>query len=163
MAIETVQIKGAAELYKNMSALPAKIEKNLLRGALRAGGKEYAAEAKARVPVRSGDLRDSIRVSVRALRGRVVAAVKAGGGKKAVHYAIMVEKGTAPHVIIAGGGTMAGKVLAAGARIFGAKVDHPGAVAKPFMRPAFDTKSGDALDAVTAYLRKRIEKLAAQK
>lgn len=163
MAQSSVEIKGAAELYKSLSALPAKIEKNLLRGALRAGGKEYADEARARVPVRSGDLRESIRVSARAVRGRVVATVKAGGGKKDVFYAHLVEHGTAPHVIIAGGGTKAGKVLAAGARIFGAKVDHPGATAKPFMRPAFDTKSGDALDGVTAYLRKRIEKLASTK
>lgn len=153
------EIKGGAELEAALRDLPVKLEKNVLRGALRAGAKTFLDEAKLRVPVQSGKLRDSLRISTRVLQGKVMATVTAGGGRSAVFYAHFVEHGTAPHVIIAGGGTKAGKVLAAGARILGAKVDHPGAVAKPFMRPAFDTKAQTALDQVAQYIRERLGKL----
>lgn len=149
-------IQGAAELAKALQDLPVKLEKNVLRGALRAGGKVFEAEAKRRVPVRSGKLRDSIRVSSRIRGGTIVTSVKAGGGKNKVFYAHLVEKGTAPHVIIAGGGSFTGKVLAAGARILGFKVDHPGSAPRPFMRPAFDTQIEPALEAVRAYIEKRL-------
>jgi HK97 gp10 family phage protein len=156
MADTGFTIRGGAELEKALRELPVKLERNILRGALRAGAKVFEQEAKRRVPTRTGKLRDSIRVSVRARRGAIVAMVKAGGGKERVFYAHLVERGTAPHVILAGGGTAGGKLLAAGARLFGAKVDHPGAAARPFMRPAFDTQAAAALEAVRAYIEKRL-------
>lgn len=156
---EPIEIKGGAELEAALRALPVKLEKNILRGALRAGGKVFEAEAKRRVPVRTGKLRESLRTSVRLVRGKVLATVKAGGGKNSVFYAHLVEKGTAPHVILASGGSTAVKVLAAGARIFGAKVDHPGSAPRPFMRPAFDTQAESALEAVRAYIAARLDKL----
>lgn len=153
------EIKGGAELARALQELPVKLEKNVLRGAIRAGAKVFLDEAKLRVPVASGKLRESLRISTRLVRGRVLGTVTAGGGKANVFYAQFVEHGTAPHVIIAGGGTKAGRVLAAGARILGAKVDHPGAAPKPFMRPAFDTKAQSALDTVAEYIRVRLGKL----
>lgn len=155
------EIKGAAELQRKLGQLPVKLEKNILRGALRAGAKVIEREAKARVPVKSGLLRDSIRVSVRARRGTVTAQVKAGGRRKGqAFYAWMVEHGTRRHVIVAGAGrSRTVRALAIAGRIVGAKVDHPGAAAHPFMKPSLDSRAPQALDAIRAYIGKRLDKL----
>ena len=78
MAESTIQIKGLAELHKAMQELPAKIEGNILRGALRAGAAVFKEEAQRLVPVDTGRLRDSIRASVRLRNGRVEGTVRAG-------------------------------------------------------------------------------------
>ena len=87
-----VFIKGGKELDDFLKKLPAKLEKNIIRSALRAGAKEILVEAKARVPVGptasenarlyggyAGALRDSIRVTTRHKGIAVSASVKAGG------------------------------------------------------------------------------------
>lgn len=52
-----------------------------------------------------------------------------------IKYAHLVELGTKPHKIISGGFVMGGKWIPPGV-----VMDHPGAVPKPFMRPAYDNK-----------------------
>ncbi len=150
-----LNVKGLAELDKLLKELPAKIEGNIMRGAMRAGARVFEDRAKQMVPVKSGQLRDSIKVSTRSKRGRVSATVTAGGKK--AFYAHMVEFGTARHFIkpknrkslfFAG---MAKEV-----------VDHPGATQKPFMRPALDEGSTGAIDAMAEYIRKRLAKEAAK-
>lgn len=49
-----VQIHGLAELQRTLDQLPAKIEANVLRGALRAGANVIANEARRLVPVANG-------------------------------------------------------------------------------------------------------------
>lgn len=170
--METLQhVQGLADLHRALQALPVKLEANLIRGASRAGAKVIADEAKRRVPVLHGDLKASIRVSVRINRrlGRVEAIIKAGSTKKALAtyisggrqmvrsatpwYARLVEKGTKPHTI------RPRKARALALRGQGrpvTAVDHPGAKPKPFMAPAFTAKSQAALAAFTDYLRRRI-------
>ncbi len=162
-----VHIKGLQELYAALQTLPAKMEANVLRGALRAGAKVMEAEAKRNVPVsppnqenqrlyggRMGLLRDSVRVSVRLRRGQVLATVKAGGKVKGggeAYYATWVERGTAAHFIPSRkrkGLTVNGGVYAG--------VMHPGARPKPFMRPAFDTQHTAAAEAAREYIRGRL-------
>jgi HK97 gp10 family phage protein len=130
----------------------------MLRGAMRAGAQVIQEEVKARVPQDTGALKESIRIRSGNKDGKVYSYVQVGRSKKKDDpwYAHLVEYGVKPHVIIAGGGTKKGKALAAGARILGEKVDHPGAPAKPFMRPALDSKAATALDTIAEYLRKRI-------
>jgi HK97 gp10 family phage protein len=145
---ETV-IKGGKELQEFLNTLPAKIERNIMRAALRAGAKVIADEAKLNVPVKDGDLRASIRVSTRAKRGQVTASVKAGSQK--AWYWRFVEFGTAAHTIQS----------SIGSSLFfngGAykSVNHPGARAMPFMRPALDGKSNDAVIAVGRKIRERL-------
>lgn len=165
-------VKGGEELARALLEFTPNLEKNMMRGAMRAGAKVIADEAKNRVPVDSGELKDSIRVRAGRIRaGKVLFYVQAGSSKpikkkgadgkteyKNPWYAHLVEFGVKSHPIIAGGGTKAGKVLAAGARILGEKVDHPGTAAKPFMRPALDSKASSAIEAIADYLRKRIQK-----
>lgn len=148
-----IRITGLDELQKLLNTLPAKMEANILRGALRAGAKPILEMAMDNAPVGEpsetnkrkygvykGALRDSLRISARIDRrnGNVTASVKAGGKSRKtganVFYAHIVEyTGAAPHG------------------------NHPGIVARPFMRTALDARSGDAVVAVGEYIRKRLD------
>lgn len=150
-----IEIKGAAELQRALAQLPAKLEARVSRQALRAGAKIIEQEAKARVPVNEGKLRASIRVSTGIRNGVVNAQVKAGGRKKGdPFYAHFVEFGTKPHEIKP---RRFKSLFIAG--LMRKIVQHPGAKAKPFMKPAFDAKAQEAVGAVTDYIRKRLARL----
>jgi HK97 gp10 family phage protein len=169
MANDLTKLRGGRELQAALNSLPVKIEKNIMRAALRAGAKVIAEEAKALVPVSppnsenarlyggyTGALKDSIRVDTRARRGKVTASVKAGGKRKRgtdVFYAHFVEFGTAAHTIKGKNGR---RLFFNGT--FTPAVNHPGARAKPFMRPALDTKADDAIRAVGNKIKERLTK-----
>ena len=147
MAEET--IIGAAKLDSFMQQLPVKVERNILRAALRAGVNEFKAEAKQRVPVDEGDLRASLRVTTSSKSGTVYAKLKVGG-KKAPH-AHLVEFGTAAHKI-----RPKKQHALAFAGVAVREVDHPGAKPHPFFRPAFDAKPAAAVAATAAKIRERL-------
>lgn len=153
--VSELHVSGLSELDKLLKELPAKIEGNIMRGAMRAGAKVFADRAKQMVPVKSGQLRDSIKVSTRSKRGRVSATVRAGGKK--AFYAHMVEFGTARHFIKP---RKRKSLFFAG--IAREVVDHPGASPKPFMRPALDGGQVEAVNAAADYIRKRLAKEAAK-
>ncbi len=160
-----IHIKGLEGVQALLDALSAKIEKNFVRGGLRAAAKVVEAEAKQLCPVgdahlpkgrTSGALRDSIHVSMLSHRGRVQATIKAGGDK--AWYAAMVEHGTARHWIKPK--NRKSLFLAGLAR---RAVLHPGAKKQPFMRPAIDTKASEAIETFSAYLKNRLAKIEAKK
>lgn len=179
-----IRVKGLSELNKFLQQLPAKIEQNVMRGALRAGANVIKDEAKRLVPVsapnsrdkkrygfRAGTLRDSIRVSARVKNGRVTASVYAGGQTKSgaeVYYASWVEFGTAAHAIMAkqaNGKNAARRLnrqakrsgsLQIGGRFVGSVVMHPGSRPRPFMRPALDGRAQAAVLAAAEYIKKRL-------
>lgn len=160
-------VKGLADLQRALDQLPAKIEANIMRGALREGAKVLLEEARRLAPEggpsaenqriyggRVGLLRDSIRASVRLKRGQVIARVIAGGKVKGggnAYYARWVEQGTAAHMIAAA----PGKRLAIGGGLY-TKVLHPGARKQPYLRPALDTAHVAAITAAREYIRKRL-------
>ncbi len=144
-------IVGGRELFNLLQQLPLKVERNIMRAAMRAGANEFKKGAQTEVPVEEGALKASIRVTTRSKNGTVYAAVKAGG-KKAPHWHF-VEFGTAAHKIKAKPGhalDVNGQALR--------EVDHPGARARPFMRPTFDSRSRAAIAAVAAKIRQRLTK-----
>lgn len=146
-----VQVKGLKELDKFLQQLPAKVEKNILRSALRAGANVVKEEAKARVPVDSGLLRDGLKVSTRSRRGKVTATVKTTG--KHGFIAGWLEFGTAAHKIVGKAGGMLsflGK--------FAKGVEHPGTRPRPFMRPALDAAAQKAVIAAGEQIRRRLTK-----
>lgn len=155
-----IKIKGAAELQNFLNQLPAKIEANIMRGALRAGAKPIADEARKNAPVGpsnaenerlyggyEGALRDSIRVGAKIdpRKGQVIGYARVGGKSKRtkadVFYSHFVEFGTKPHSVLNGG-----------------KGDptHPGTQPKPFMRPALDGQSEAAIQAAGEYIKRRL-------
>lgn len=147
MADET--IGGGRELDAFLQQLPVKVEKNILRAAMRAGGNVFKRGAKQRVPVDEGDLQRSIRITTRTKKGTVYAYVKAGG-RRAPH-AHLVEFGTKAHKIVA----KKDGALAFGAQVV-SEVDHPGAKPHPFMRPTFDGEAVSAIAATGAKIRERL-------
>lgn len=153
--VSELHVSGLFELDKLLKELPAKIEGNIMRGAMRAGAKVFADRAKELVPVKSGQLRDSIKVSTRSKRGRVSATVRAGGKK--AFYAHMVEFGTARHFIKP---RKRKSLFFAG--LAREVIDHPGASPKPFMRPALDGGQAEAVNAAADYIRKRLAKEVAK-
>lgn len=169
MTTSTVQITGLAELHRVLQELPAKIEFNVLRGAMRAGLSVIAAEAKQSAPVDDGDLKNSIRIRPnRGAKGRGFASMVLVAGGKAAWYAHLVEYGTASYYT--GKGKTVGKPYTITPKGSGknsglwfggqvrASVTHPGIKPQPFMRPAFDTQQGQALQAAAEYIRLRLPK-----
>ncbi|NHZ38332.1 HK97-gp10 family putative phage morphogenesis protein [Massilia rubra] len=142
-------ITGGRELDAFLQQFSVKLEKNIMRSALRAGANEFKEEIKANIPVDSGALRSSVRVTTNAKGGRVTASVKIGNKK--AWYARMVEFGTRAHKITPRGAKalrIAGYVVA--------DADHPGARPRPFARPAFDARAARAATAVGAKIRSRL-------
>lgn len=167
MADTTLNVKGLSELIKFMDEFPAKLQRNVMRGAMRAAAVEVKGTVVANAPEgppstegaskygqRQGDLKSTIRVSVRIIGGKVVAKVVAGGtaksGAPTLNEAVWNEFGTRPHTIAAVSGA-----LKIGDRFVGS-VEHPGAAPHPFMRPALDAKAADAVVAAGNYVKNRL-------
>ena len=179
---EFVHVKGFKELQAFLDALPKKIEANIMRSALRAGAREVLEKAKSNLSsigsVKSGALRDSLRISTGIKKGVVTAKLKSGGDP--ANTAIWVEYGTAAHYIKVSdkdrptrtkrNGTVkmvsmktTNKMIASGSlvingRFVGESVHHPGARPKPFLRPALDSSAGDVLRAVGESIKRRLTK-----
>jgi len=151
-----INIVGGKELAEFLQTLPLKIEKNIMRSALRAGARVIANEAKLNVPIQDGDLRASIRTGSNAKKGQVEAYARAGN-KKAWYYRF-VEFGTAAHIIKGKNGNNLKFTARDGKSISVPQVLHPGAKAKPYMRPALDSKGDEAVVAVTKRIRERLTK-----
>ena len=164
MASEST-IKGAKELFDFLNQLPLKVEKNIMRSALRAGASVIAKEAKTLAPVKMGGLKASIRTGSNAKKGGAEAYVRAGGRKNkakssdnSAFYAQFVEFGTAAHMIYPTKQKKLKFKAKDGTTKFANFVLHKGAQAKPFMRPAYDAKSEEAILAVTNRIKQRLTK-----
>lgn len=151
-----VTINGLASLDLALKELPGKLAANVARASLRAGARVIADEARRLVPVKSGKLRGTIRVSSSLKGGIPRASIKVGDRKKGVYYAHMVERGTQLHRIapkwrkaLATGGSQGGP--------FYGRVDVR-ATPSPFMRPAADSQARAAVEAFAAHMRKRLNK-----
>lgn len=139
-------VKGLAQLESFLQQLPAKIERNVLRGALRAGARTIQARAIANVRKRSGATAKSIKVGTRAAGGQVTAYVRVKDFK-----GIWLEYGTRPHRIE----PKNRKSLSIGGHAV-EHVDHPGAKPHRFLRPAMDQSANGALVAAAEYMKKRL-------
>lgn len=169
---DTTNVKGLADLQRLLDQLPAKMERNIMRGAMRAGGKVFLAGAQGRVPVKSGKLRASLRLSVRARGGTVSASIKTNDYK-----AFWAEFGTAAHLIKLSDDARPSRLtrhgmrqysmktvnkmirrgsLVIGGQYVGEMVSHPGAMSQPYMRPTLDNDSPHAVVAVGEYVKNRL-------
>ena len=160
-------ITGLDEFYRQLQAFPVNVEKNVMRGAVRAGLKPIADEAKMLVPVKSGKLQKSIRIKFRNksqqygwIRGVITA------GNADAYYAHIIEYGSGSYY--EGKGTKSKrapyKIKAKRAKslffagLMREVVTHPGVKPVAFMRRAVDNKTSAALDAFKEYLALRIPK-----
>ncbi len=164
-------ITGGRELDELLQTLPTKMQKNINRAGLRAGAVVLRDRAKANVPVQSGELRNSVRITSRARGADVSVSVKAGNS--VAYYARFVEYGTRPHLVQVSdrdrgvNGRTGRQVsittinrqrrsLQIGGNLIGPSVQHNGARPKPFMRPAVDEALREAIAAITKKIRERL-------
>ena len=147
MATSLKKFKGGPELQAFLNQLPANLERNVMRSGLRQGANVIRKDAQERVPVKSGELRKSIKVRTRSRRGQVTATVETRDFK--AHW---IEFGTDPHEITP---KKPDGALAFGDTVVKA-IQHPGTHAQPFMRPAADSKADAAVVAVGDQIRKRL-------
>lgn len=115
-------------LMSSLKELPINIQTNVMVGATRAGANAIAEEAKSRVPIDTGDLKKSIGVN------------REKGTREIVRFAISPRKGKGL------GGWYAHFVE------FGTSKQ----AAQPFMRPAYENSSEEALRRAGEYLRARV-------
>lgn len=132
-----MRVEGLKELERNLHALPRSVTKRVVRHALRKGGEPIIEAARARAPVRTGALRDSIggsyRLSKRQKRLHRKASAEeyfVGAGGKGARHAHLQEFGTVHH--------------------------GP----QPFLRPAFMAEQGEALRIVADELGKAVMRAA---
>ncbi len=133
MAISmSMTLSGDRELAKMFATATDRELVKALRAGLVRGGAVVRKAMRQRAPVETGTLRRSL--GQKAGRGRARQYVVIGPrrqfferGRRPVKYAHLVEGGTRPH------------------RYKTRKGQHPGARAKPFMRPAFEASRHQAL------------------
>ena len=163
-----VQVTGLKELDAALKSLPAKIEGKILRSALRAGQKVMLASARANLAtngnVNTGALSRSLHIAMKrksVAYGWVRATLVAGN--REVYYAHMIEFGTAS--FYTGRGKTVGKPYEIRPRnhkslffagLMREVIVHPGIHPQPFMRPALDAHSNDAIAAVAATIRDKL-------
>lgn len=143
-------VKGLVELQKLLDTVAPKVERNILRGALRAGMTEAVKPAaQSNIRSASGQLAAGLKVGTRARGGTVTANLKATGPHGFV--AKFLEYGTRAHEIKP---RRAKSLFVAG--LFGMVAQHPGARARPFMRPALDSQAQAAVIVTGEYVKRRL-------
>lgn len=158
---QIVELRGFNELSKKLRALGPKIEKKLLRAAMRQASNVVLRAARANAPVDDGDLRRQIKT--RSLRSRpgtvrfaVIAEARAEPTQKypgGFPYAGAVEKG---HGFPGSRQRLHGKPRETE---FGTQDVPP----HPFMRPAWDANQQNILNKLQSELGRRIEQIAQEK
>lgn len=172
----TIRLKGGPELLHLLDELPKNLERNVIRGGLRAGAKVIQQQAKANVPVKTGQLRRAIGIGTRTAGSRLSSYVKLRGSGS--YLGLFIEYGVAPHLISVAEadkpvrntrrgprkvsiGTINKMVkrgsLKIGENFVGPIIMHPGHAAKPFLRPALDQKAQEAVNAMGAYIAHRVQ------
>jgi len=157
---DTVNIKGLSDLAKALATLPVKIERNIMRGALRAGMKPIRDDARRLAAKQHGALAKGLKVSTDSRRKIVYSKLRTTG--KHGYIAHFIEFGTARHWISSKKGK---KLRIAGTNntgrpfvVYKEAVNHPGSRPIPFMRPSLDANSETAVLAVANYIRNRLTK-----
>lgn len=128
------EVKGLEDLISKLNSLPEKLEKKVLRAAIRKGANIIRDKARAYVPVDTGELRKSITVSgAKYRKGTIALSIKPRKNKKrgiSVFYGKFIEYGTSKMA------------------------------AKPFMRPAYDEAEKEVLDVVINDIKSKVNEVA---
>jgi HK97 gp10 family phage protein len=125
-------LRGVRAYKDLLKKLPQGARKKVVRAALRKGARPIVTAARAAAPRRTGRLRKSIGTVVATEEGKLVAHIGPRSGIKSggVFYGHLVEFG------------------------------RSGVGARPFLRPAFDAKAGEAVKLMGGALGQAIEKEA---
>lgn len=171
--IEVKRVEGLTELRDMLRRkLPESVQGKALQGALREAAKPIVADARARVPVKTGRLRKAIysfrdRASRRTQETRLI-SVRSGKRfqkqNRDAYYWKWIEFGhgviTLKHRRKGGKGQISNSHGTPAKGFFGKEVKAQ--PAHPFMRPAFEAKKFQALEAFRVNLAAQIDKVAAR-
>ncbi len=167
---QNVTITGLEEVLKNLKTLDTKIQKSIMTGAIRAGAKLIADEARRNVPERSQRLKKSIGIrkrrskkgdkgTIRFVVGPITsrlhdlqdAASMKQHSIRRYNYGNIIEEGSKA--------TSKKRTLKDGSKIeYGTSTIPP----NPYMRNAYLNKGEEAIGATKKYLVKRVTKTIAE-
>ena len=159
----TVKVEGLKELAERLRSFGPKLARNGLRAAVSAAAQVIRKEAQDRVPVDTGLLRSEIyRKQIREQSSDTKQTYYVGVRKYKKKYA------NTKHNIRKGRITQSGKSLktyetqdAFYWRFL--EFGTPKMAARPFMRPAFESKKNEAVERMKEKLAERIKKIAGEK
>lgn len=155
---KNLRFVGIEELSEVLDGLAGdkKLSAKVVRGILNKAAKPMVQKAKELVPKEHDDLAKAIgTIAGRGQgKGEQVYVGPRRGGRFKGYAGHLVEYGTAPHIIRA---KAAGGQLHLRGNVFAEEVNHPGAAAHPYMRPAFDSKKDEAIGIIKDECRIIIE------
>lgn len=168
-----MQLKGAQQVHQLLQQLPVEVETKILRSALAKGARVIRDEARRLAPDDTGELRKGIKTSRDTKQGRVIAKVKLTGdhaflgrfyeyGTREYDGSIYKRKArrdpkTGRYVTNRGKQVQAVKgsgALVLGENMFGLFPDKAAVKKRPFMRPAADAKTGEAMAVIGEHFAK---------
>ena len=161
------------QVVRVLNELPTNVENQIVRPASSKAYKPIVQAAKAILGSRrrTGLLRKSIGLVQRTRRGTVYTIVgpRTGfkdpeTGENPVNIAHLVELGTKPHEIAPRqqSGVLAVKSPGGPTSYVSGAVQHPGAEAKPFIRPAWDAQRGQIMPTLEREMAAKIMQKAAK-
>ena len=136
----SVEVTGLKELAEKLAQMGPRLERNGLRAAVSAGAEVIRKEARARAPVATGTLR----------RAFYKKQIREQSGQKQQTFFVGVRSGK--------------RYAPKGQDAYYWRFQEFGTAkmpARPFLRPAFESKKNEAVEAMKKKLRDRIEQLAA--
>ena len=150
------KIHGAKELDALLKQLPGRVASRVATNSLRAGARVIRDEAKAQVPVKTGELKRSIKVITGRADRRDSRIVHVGVFGRMSGLAHIVEFGTGPRIAADADGYMTFQVNGQWVR----KKQVAPSPQQPFLRPAAEIKAAAALNTIGTTLGAGIEKEA---
>lgn len=150
----SIKVEGLAELERKLLQLPVKVGEKVIKQAGRYAMKPVLEDARAKVPVRSGLLRDSLRITSRTARlGRYPIEIGISPKRKVTYEDAELGEATGFSKI---------QLRSAGWRWHFIETGAParGIPARPFLRPAMDANKQKVLDRFKARLARAIDQAA---
>ena len=157
MADQIMQLTGFKELASALRELPQKVSRNALRAAVNAGATVIKKEAGVKAPKDTGALKANMYQK----------QVREKSGPETQTFYVGVRKGVAKYANTAANrrAGKAGKVYKDAGTTFYWRFMEFGTskmAARPFLRPAFESKKEEAVKAIAEKLDERIKKYASE-
>jgi len=161
------------DLLKRLKTLPEKMQKRIITGGVRASAKPIIQDARSRIHSRTGILAKSIGVTKRRSKNKNIIVYTVSPRVKDVPEELEAGRGTLEYKKAAGGYYGRWVELGHFARKSKKEDDEKKKdkkkkdkkeevkfiPAKPFLKPAFETKGEEAIKAFKEYVKKRFDKL----